>query len=99
MDREILLSVSDLSVSFPSARGPIRAVRNVSFEIRRGEIVALVGESGSGKSTTGLALMRLLQSASAGGSIRFMGKDGTASELLQLGDRAMRKLRGNDIAM
>ena len=98
MDRDVL-RVSDLSVSFPSARGPIRAVRNVSFEIRRGEIVALVGESGSGKSTTGLAMMRLLQSASVSGSIRLARKDGPATELLQLGDRTMRKIRGNDIAM
>jgi oligopeptide/dipeptide ABC transporter ATP-binding protein len=99
MDRDVLLTVSDLSVSFPSARGPIRAVRNVNFEVRRGEIVALVGESGSGKSTTGLAMMRLLQSASVSGSIRLTRTDGTSSELLELGDRAMRKIRGNDVAM
>ncbi len=99
MDRDILLRVSDLSVSFPSARGPIRAVRNVSFDIRRGEIVALVGEFGSGKSTTGLAMMRLLQAANVSGSICLTRKDGTASELLELGDRAIRKVRGNDVAM
>jgi len=99
MSGDVLLSVSDLSVSFPSARGPIRAVRNVSFEIRRGEIVALVGESGSGKSTTGLAMMQLVRSASVSGSIRLARKDGPSTELLQLGDRAMRKIRGNDIAM
>src|SRR5215831_20211108 len=99
MSGEVLLSVSDLSVSFPSARGPIRAVRNVSFEIRRGEIVALVGESGSGKSTTGLAMMQLVRSASVSGSIRLARKDGPSTELLQLADRAMRKIRGNDIAM
>ena len=99
MDRDVLLTVSDLSVSFPSAQGPIRAVRNVSFEIRRGEIVALVGESGSGKSTTGLAMMRLLQSASVSGGIRLTRKDGTSSELFELGDRAMRKVRGNDVGM
>src|SRR5690348_6524109 len=99
MSRDLLLSVKDLSVSFPSANGPIRAVRNVSFEIGRGEIVALVGESGSGKSTTGLAMMRLLQSAGITGSIRLTRKDGRSTELLQLGDREIRKVRGNDIAM
>jgi oligopeptide/dipeptide ABC transporter ATP-binding protein len=99
MDRDVLLKVSDLSVSFPSARGPIRAVRDVSFEIRPGEIVALVGESGSGKSTTGLAIMRLLQSSGISGGIRLTRKDGTSSELLDLSDRAMRKVRGNDVAM
>ncbi|MBV9522753.1 MAG: ABC transporter ATP-binding protein, partial [Alphaproteobacteria bacterium] len=99
MDRDVLLSIRNLSVSFPSARGSIRAVRNVSFEIRRGEIVALVGESGSGKSTTGLAMMRLLQSAQISGSIRLQRKEGGTAELLELGDRAIRKIRGNDIAM
>jgi oligopeptide/dipeptide ABC transporter ATP-binding protein len=99
MDRDVLLRVDDLSVSFPSARGPIRAVRDVSFEIRRGEIVALVGESGSGKSTTGLAMMRLLQSANITGSVRLQRKDGESTDLLQLGNREIRKVRGNEIAM
>jgi oligopeptide/dipeptide ABC transporter ATP-binding protein len=99
MDRDVLLRVTDLSVSFPSARGPIRAVRDVSFEVKRGEILALVGESGSGKSTTGLAMMRLLRSASISGSVRMTRKDGRPTELLQLADRTMRKIRGNDVAM
>jgi len=99
MAGDVLLTVDGLSVTFPSAWGPIRAVRDVNFEIRRGEIVALVGESGSGKSTTGLAMMRLLQSANIAGSIRLVRKDGTPAELLSLGDREIRKVRGNDIAM
>jgi oligopeptide/dipeptide ABC transporter ATP-binding protein len=94
-----LLQVDDLSVSFPSRSGPIRAVRHVSFSIRPGEIVALVGESGSGKSTTGLAMMRLLQSAEITGSIRLARKDGSTADLLRLGDRDIRSVRGNDIAM
>ena len=99
MDRDVLLEVDDLSVSFPSRQGPIRAVRNVSFSIRRGEILALVGESGSGKSTTGLAMMRLVQTATLSGRIRLARKNGQVSDLIQLGDRDIRDVRGNDIAM
>jgi oligopeptide/dipeptide ABC transporter ATP-binding protein len=97
--RDVLLQVDNLSVSFGSRQGPIRAVRNVSFDVRRGEIVALVGESGSGKSTTGLAIMRLLHSTSIAGSIRLVRKDGGSADLLQLGDRDIRSVRGNEIAM
>ena len=99
MDRDLLIEIDDLSVAFPSRQGPIRAVRQVSFTIRRGEILALVGESGSGKSTTGLAMMRLLQTATLGGSIRLSRKNGSVVDLLRLDDRDIRSVRGNDISM
>ncbi|MGN4225181.1 ATP-binding cassette domain-containing protein, partial [Burkholderia gladioli] len=87
---EPLLSIEHLRVSF----GDTLAVDDVSLTIGRGERVALVGESGSGKSVTALAILRLLRDAEQGGRIRFDGRElGAASE------RAMRGLRGAQIAM
>ncbi len=94
-----LLEVEDVSVSFKSAQGPIRAVRNVSFQINPGEIVALVGESGSGKSTTGLAAMQLIPSAAISGRILLTRKDGTQADLVTLNASDIRKVRGNEVAM
>src|SRR3989338_40549 len=91
-----LLSIEDLSLSF----GSHRAVKHLSFNIARGETVALVGESGSGKSATALAIMRLIEregGAIAGGRIVL---DGTPPlDLAALTDRQMRQVRGNRVAM
>ncbi|HEY7687861.1 MAG TPA: ABC transporter ATP-binding protein [Dongiaceae bacterium] len=94
---EELLKVSDLHVSFGRGANEVKAVRGISFEIAKGETVAVVGESGSGKSVTALAIMQLLPYPLAhhpGGSIRFRGQ-----ELVGASEDAMRKIRGNDIAM
>ena len=89
-----LLEVRDLAVTFGAGRGAVAAVRGVSFEVRRGESVALVGESGSGKSVTALSVLQLLPYPTARhprGSIRFQGREmvgAPAKELLQVrGDR------------
>ncbi|MBL0180077.1 MAG: ABC transporter ATP-binding protein [Gemmatimonadetes bacterium] len=93
-----LLEVRDLRISFPrDGTTPLVPVDDVSFEIRRGELVALVGESGCGKSLTGLAIPRLLPENArlgAGTSIRMEGE-----ELATLGESAMRPWRGRRIAM
>ncbi len=90
-----VLSVRDLGVSFRSPAGPVRAVDGLSFDLARGETLALVGESGCGKSATALALMRLLPpGAAASGRVLFEGAD-----LLALPERRMRALRGGRIAM
>ena len=97
-----ILEVSGLDVRFDSPQGIVHAVRDVSFSVAPGEIVALVGESGSGKSTIGLALMRLLdheESARVQGTIRFTGKDGGSRDLMAQSARSMRRIRGNDIGM
>jgi oligopeptide transport system ATP-binding protein len=95
---EPLLSVRDLSVEF-GASGPsaVRVVRDVSFEIERGQTLALLGESGSGKSVTSLAIMGLLPQAHGrinGGTIHFGGQ-----ELTTLPADRIRRLRGSEIAM
>lgn len=90
-----LLSVQSLSVHFPSPAGEITAVRDISFEIGKGEALGLVGESGSGKSVTSLAILRLLPpQARTEGSIVFDGMD-----LVRLEREAMRQVRGARISM
>ncbi|OCW58083.1 ABC transporter ATP-binding protein [Hoeflea olei] len=92
-----LLSVRDLSVAFHQGGDSQLAVDRVSFDIRRGETVALVGESGSGKSVSALSVLRLLPYPAAShpsGEIRFKGED-----LLSAPDEKIRDVRGNDITM
>jgi microcin C transport system ATP-binding protein len=97
---EPLLSVHDLSVAFSHGAhgGPeTLAVDRVSFDIGKGETVALVGESGSGKSVTALSILKLLPYPAArhpSGAITFQGR-----ELLQLSEREMRRVRGDDITI
>src|SRR5438874_11536283 len=93
---EALLQVKNLRTSFFSAEGAVHAVDNVSFNVRRGEAVALVGESGCGKSVTAMSIMRLVATPGkiTGGEVRFKGRD-----LASLSEREMRRVRGNDIAM
>jgi len=73
---ELLLEVKNLNVSFSTEEGIVRAVDEVSFELRAGEVLAVVGESGSGKSVTAMTLMGLTRSPNA----RFAGS-ATASRL------------------
>jgi microcin C transport system ATP-binding protein len=96
-DDPILLQVKDLSVNFGTGDKAVRAVRGVSFDIKRGETVALVGESGSGKSVTALSVLQLLAYPAAShptGSIRFQGK-----ELVGASTRELLSVRGNRISM
>jgi microcin C transport system ATP-binding protein len=97
MSSDPLLSVRDLSVAFRHGGRETLAVDRVSFDIGKGETMALVGESGSGKSVTALSILKLLPYPAArhpSGSIAFKGRD-----LLPLSERDMQKVRGDDITI
>ena len=92
-----LLAVRNLSVAFHQGGSTTLAVDKVSFQIKRGECVALVGESGSGKSVSALSILKLLPYPNAShpsGSIRFKGQ-----ELIGRSEREMREIRGSDISI
>ncbi len=93
---EPVLDISDLSVSYHTDRGPLRALRNINIKIHPGQIVGIVGESGCGKSTLISAIIRLLapNAQIEAGSILFR-----ANDLLGLEPDAMRALRGDEISM
>lgn len=94
--RESLLSVDDLKVRFKTEDGYVSTVNGVSFDVEKGETLAIVGESGSGKSVTSLALMGILPANGEvyNGELRFEDKD-----LRNLTKKQYRQLRGNEIAM
>ena len=99
---ETVLDIRDLSVTFATENGPLIAVREVSFDLRAGETLALVGESGSGKSVTSLAIMRLTPSpprVKLSGSVLFTDGIGRTRDLLTLDADSMRRVRGNEISM
>ena len=89
-----LLSVADLTVTFPTEDGDVHAVRGVSFDVAAGETVGIVGESGSGKSVSTQAVLQLVSGARIRGHANFDDHD-----LLTLPPRAMRQIRGARIAM
>jgi peptide/nickel transport system ATP-binding protein len=94
---EHLLEVKGLYTHFPTERGTVTAVHNVSFHIDRGEVLGIVGESGCGKSVTAESIMRLLNEKGGvqyEGEINYRGKN-----LLALSEEEMRKVRGNQISM
>ena len=97
MATEKLLSIDDLSVNFDTPSGVVEAVRHISFDIGKGETVALVGESGSGKSATALSVLQLLPYPVArhpSGAVRLQG-----DEVMGTDETALRDIRGNRISM
>ena len=94
---EAVLEVRDLRISFATYAGEVQAVRGASFDLRRGETLAIVGESGSGKSVAARSIMRLNPEANTivrGGEIMFEGED-----ILKHSERRMEGVRGPKIAM
>ncbi|NYS24560.1 ABC transporter ATP-binding protein [Rhodobacteraceae bacterium 2376] len=91
---EPVLSVRNLSVSFPGRRGVLKALDDISFDLAPGEILGMVGESGAGKSMTGLAVQRLLEPPGhiSGGEVHLLG-----ARIDQLPESQMERLRGKQI--
>ncbi len=95
--RELILDARNVAVDFKVEGGVVHAVRDVSFQLHKGETIALVGESGSGKSVTARTIMRLLTKRASilpSTRITLQGRDVVAAS-----EREMRRLRGNDVSM
>ena len=90
------LVVDNLKISFRTMNGKVQAVRNVSFDLYKGETLAIVGESGSGKSVTSRAIMGILANNAIveSGKIIYDGQD-----LLKIDEESFHKIRGDKIAM
>ena len=95
-NKEVKLSVNNLKVSFRTDGGKVQAVRDISFDLYKGETLAIVGESGSGKSVTSKAIMGIsaVNAIYEGGEILYDGQD-----LVRIPEEEMHKLRGDKIAM
>ncbi len=96
MNTEKILEVNNMSVTFHTYAGRVQAVRGISFDLHKGETLAIVGESGSGKSVTNRALMGILAQTAVieSGSAMYKGQD-----LLKLKERDWEKIRGKEISM
>ncbi|MFC5699760.1 ABC transporter ATP-binding protein [Cohnella faecalis] len=93
-----ILEVRDLKVSFKMHAGEVQAVRGVSFDLNKGETIAIVGESGCGKSVTAQTIMRLVPTPPSfikSGAIVFDGK----TDIVKLNEKQMEKVRGNEMGM
>jgi peptide/nickel transport system ATP-binding protein len=96
-DRDMVLQVQGLRTSFFTREGEVKAVDDVSFDLRKGETLGIVGESGCGKSVTSLSILRLVPDPPGkivAGKIMLEGKD-----LMEMNDKQMQAIRGNDISM
>ena len=104
---EPILSVRNLSITYQARRGQVQAVRNISFDVGRGETLALIGESGSGKTTIGLGLMHLLPTTARVIDGRVMyhryekgsGLTNRETEVLSLNGNSLRQFRWHECAM
>jgi peptide/nickel transport system ATP-binding protein len=99
-DNSVMLRVADVSVEYAASR-PTRAVRQVSFELRHGEVLGVAGESGSGKSTLAYAIARLLRPPArlTGGSVTFTPAAGQPLDLMALTGEQLRQFRWNKVSM
>jgi peptide/nickel transport system ATP-binding protein len=99
---EPLLNIENLSIDFVTDNQTTHAVKNISLQVNRGEILALVGESGSGKSVTSLSILQLLPQPPAqysSGKIIFHEEEQEPIDLLRINQKKIRRIRGHKIAM
>ncbi|WP_456396163.1 ABC transporter ATP-binding protein [Thermococcus sp.] len=97
---EPILEIKDLSVYFYTYAGVVKAIEKVSFDVYRGETLALVGETGCGKSVTSRAITKLIESPGkiVSGQVIYHRNDGSTIDLLKLNEEEIREIRGNEIA-
>ena len=96
-EQETLLSIRNLKTYFVTDEAVLKAVDDVSFEVKKGETLGVVGESGCGKSVSCMSIVKLVQGGNVkyeGGQILFEGRD-----TLQMTEKELRKIRGKDISI
>lgn len=100
MNDDVVLRVDDLSIVYQTKRGNVQATTNISFDLKRGQAMALIGESGSGKTTVSLSLIRKLPKNAliTQGQVLYQ-RDGNVRDVLKLSKRELREFRWKDCAM
>jgi peptide/nickel transport system ATP-binding protein len=95
-----VVDIQNLSVSFSTDAGAVKAVDGVSLKVERGEILAIVGESGSGKTVTAKTILGLLpETATSSGVLMLASGSGGSTDIVSVGRKRLREIRGTDVAM